>query len=467
MTNRREFVGYLSAVAGSYILVACGGGGGTSPTASSASVLPNSPISPNPPVSPNPPGGSTAPVGGSSVPSPVVAGVGSPDGTTILPAGSITDNSGSVWTVVRGVVYRNGATAGGTSNVSLLLWYGGMIYQIGSAGQFYVWSWAGAWLTCNDPRIASVAKAGNFYGINGHYDYPFTPDQIVTMLKSLSCTTYRVGLGNVPQQINAVVALAQAFQPAGLTIFALISQGMYDSNGILFTSESVAYTQAFATAAAVATALQPHGVTMYECGNELTRDAAIILNSVYAGTKPTDFNNTNWPLMRGAMRGMIAGVKSVQPSAQCGINFTVADVAAADALWDGEQPDGSSGYPTVRWDITTWHNYQVYGDIFDIGTDGAGTGFNLPNYCKARFGVPFMITEWNANPEVSEADRASYITEQFGEFYTERKLDNLQSVMYYELDSGDDTWGIVTNSGVPINPSYNAFASFVDGHPDD
>jgi len=37
--------------------------------------------------------------------------------------------------------------------------------------------------------------------------------------------------------------------------------------------------------------------------------------------------------------------------------------------------------------------------------------------------------------------------------------------MYYELDSGDDTWGIMLN-GAQINPPYNAFQSFVASYPD-
>ena len=250
------------------------------------------------------------------------------------------------------------------------------------------------------------------------------------------------------------------------TLFTLVNCGLRDANGILYTSETAGYQAAFAGAAAIARALAPYGVTMYECGNELTRDPAIIVNSATAGTGRADFNNTNWPIMRGVMRGMIDGIKSVQPNARCGINLTVADVAASDMLWDGLQPDGTGGYPQVRWDITTWHNYQVYGDIFDVGTDGAGPGFNLPVYCKARYGVPFMITEWNANPEVTETFRASYVTQQLGEFYAARKKDAIQSVMYYELDSGDNTYGIVTNTLVPIQPTYGAFQSFVAANPD-
>ena len=158
-------------------------------------------------------------------------------------------------------------------------------------------------------------------------------------------------------------------------------------------------------------------------------------------------------------------MKSVQSSAKCGINFCVADIGAADASWDGQQPDGTSGYPTVRWDITTWHNYEVYGDVFSLGCDGAQPGFDLPIYCQARYGVPFIITEWNTGPEKSESYRASYITSKLGEFYQNRKTHNMQAVMFYVLDSGDETFGIMVN-GSPINPSYNAFQSFTSGNPD-
>jgi hypothetical protein len=129
------------------------------------------------------------------------------------------------------------------------------------------------------------------------------------------------------------------------------------------------------------------------------------------------------------------------------------------------QPDGSGGYPTVRWDITTWHNYEVYGNIFNIGTDGAGPGFDLPTYCKARYGVPFIISEWNTGPEQTEAYRSNYITTQLGAFYQARKTHNIQSAMFYVLDSGDDTYGIVIN-GSPVNPSYSSFVSFTAANPD-
>jgi hypothetical protein len=390
----------------------------------------------------------------------------SADGTAIPPAPYIIDKANNQWTLSNGYIYKNGVKDAVSYNVGMLLWYGGMIYQQGTGGQFYVKTWMNTWVPCSDPRVNLAATAGSFYGINGHYDYPFTPTQVVTALQALGCTTYRVGCVNTSRQMTPVIALARQFQTAGMTLFTLVNYGLRDSTGALYTSESAAYNAAYSGSAAIATALAPYGVTMYECGNELTRDPAIILNSATAGTNKTDFNNANWPIMRGAIRGMIAGIKSVQPSAKVGVNFCVADVAASDMLWDGQQPDGSSGYSTVRWDITTWHNYSPYGDIFNVGTDGAGPGFNLPSYCKARYGVPFMITEWNAAPEQNETQRSAYVTQQLGEFYAARKTQGVQSVMYYELTSGDYTYGIVLDDLTPIQPTYDSFHTFVANNPD-
>ncbi|MEM5433706.1 hypothetical protein [Paraburkholderia diazotrophica] len=516
MINRRQFLGRVAALGGSYVLSACGGSSdfGTSDTAAAKAAKGAKAAAASANGTTIPPASSIIDnhgsvwtlVGGSVYKDGVKAnnnynvsmvlwygggvyhqGTGgqfygwngttwiacndprlggtSADGTAIPSASYIIDKVGNVWTVVSGVIYRNNNTVGNTYNVSLLLWYGSKIWHCGTGGQFYVYTDAGTWLPCNDPRIVSAATAGTFYGINGHYDYRYTPDQIVSIMKSMGCSTYRVGCIDDPVSLGAVVELAKAFQAASLTLFVLVNFGIHESPGVMFASESAAYNRTRAGAATIAAALAPWGVTMYECGNELTRESEIILDQTNAGSKPADFNNANWPIMRGAMRGMIDGVKSVQPIAKCGVNFCVADVGASDALWDGMQPDGTGGYPQVRWDMTTWHNYEVYGDIFNVGTDGAGPGFDLPSYCKARYGVPFLITEWNTGPESTEAYRANYISTQFANYYRARKTKNIQSVMYYVLDSGDTTYGLMIDGAVVPQP-YNAFTAFVAGNPD-
>lgn len=441
MVKRRQFLGGLTALAGTYLLSACGGGGSEDGNAGATAKASASPVA------------------------KVTSAAASASGTAMPPAASLTDGYGDVWTLVNGVIYRNGSTVGNTYNVSLVLWYGGKIWHCGTGGQFYVHAdVAEQWLPCSDPRIDVAPAAGSFYGINGHADYTYTPEEIVSILKSMNCTSYRVGVTDDPKDLDAVIKLAKAFQSAGLTLLALIDQGVYETGGIM-ASESIAYDRGRVVGSTVANALKPYGVTIYECGNELTRQDATVVDFTYAGSKASDFNNNNWPIMRGVMRGMIDGVKSAQPDAKCGINFCVADVGASDALWDGMQPDGSGGYPKVRWDITTWHNYEVYGDLFDVGTDGAGPGFDLATYCKARYGVPLIVTEWNTGPEKSESYRGTYISDRLNAFYNARKTHNIQSVMYYVLDSGDNTYGIMVN-GKAIDAPYNAFTSFTSSHAD-
>lgn len=430
MTKRRRFLGQMAAIAGGQMLVALGGLGADEAIAASNVAAPSA------------------------------------DGVVIPTVGSILDRRGNVWTVKNGFVFRNGIQDKDSYNVSLLLWYGGMIYQRGTGGQFYVLDWTERWRPCTDPRIPLTVPSGQFYGVNGHYDYSWTPQQIISAMQALGCTSYRVDCTNTPKQLNAVIKLADAFKQVGFTLFVMLNYGLRDSNRNLYASEADAYAVTRAGAAAVAQALAPHGVTMYECGNELTRDSAIIMDSRTAGTGPDDFNNKNWPVLRGAIQGMIDGVKTVQPSAQCAVNFTVADISASDMLWDGEQPDGSSGYRPMRWDITTWHNYQPYGNILDIGIDGAGPGFNLPVYCKARYGRPFMITEWSADPAATEQFRATYIQQNLQRFYGARKTEGIQAVMYYVLASGDHTFGILANDLGPIEPAHSAFSAFTASNPD-
>lgn len=391
----------------------------------------------------------------------------SPDGTTIPSASSITDNGGNVWTVSGGVIYRNGGTVGNTYNVSVLLWYGGMVYHCGTGSQWYV-VLNDTWRPCTDPRIALAAPAGLMYGVNGHYDTQLSPATIADRMSGLGASVFRVNTGGDASTIGAAANIAAYLAGAGLHTFPVIDAGLRDASGALaYGNESDAYYGARAIGTQVAQACAPYGVTMYECGNELTRDPYIILpdHQADAGTKAIDFNNTNWPIMRGFMKGLIDGVKTAQPSALVGINFCKSDIGAADALWDGLQPDGTGGYPQIRWDLTTWHNYEGDGDIFHIGTDGAGPSFNLPIYVKARYGKPFLLTEWNSDPNQGTTHRASYIQSQLAEFQPARTTEAFLSSMLYELDGGTQ-WGLTQSDGTPLNPPYTAYQSFTSTHPD-
>jgi hypothetical protein len=83
------------------------------------------------------------------------SGTASPNGTTIPSATQIIDSGGNAWTVAGGVISVNGASAGYSNGVALLLYDNNAIYQENSAGGWWSWN-GGTWVPGSDPRgIAS------------------------------------------------------------------------------------------------------------------------------------------------------------------------------------------------------------------------------------------------------------------------------------------------------------------------
>ena len=81
----------------------------------------------------------------------------SASGTTIPSATKIIDSSAAVWTVTAGAVSENGALAGYSKGVSLLLYDNHVIYQENSAGGW--WSWNGStWVASTAPRKTPSAN---------------------------------------------------------------------------------------------------------------------------------------------------------------------------------------------------------------------------------------------------------------------------------------------------------------------
>jgi len=88
--------------------------------------------------------------GGSSSSSGASTTAVSANGTMIPSATRIVDSANNVWTLSAGAVDENGVAAGYTANVSLVLYYGGTIYQENTACLW--WSWTGgAWVSSSNP----------------------------------------------------------------------------------------------------------------------------------------------------------------------------------------------------------------------------------------------------------------------------------------------------------------------------
>jgi hypothetical protein len=67
--------------------------------------------------------------------------------------------------------------------------------------------------SANTQPVTTPAKTGTFYGINGRFDYRYSPAQVVSIMKGLGCSTYRVGCIDDPAQLNAVVNLLIRLNP--------------------------------------------------------------------------------------------------------------------------------------------------------------------------------------------------------------------------------------------------------------
>ena len=84
--------------------------------------------------------------------------VPSVNGTTIPVATQIVDLALNIWTVAGGVIYENGSTAGFSGGVTLLLYYGGQIYQENTSGFWYEWTGA-TWISvAGDPRLPASTR---------------------------------------------------------------------------------------------------------------------------------------------------------------------------------------------------------------------------------------------------------------------------------------------------------------------
>ncbi len=292
----------------------------------------------------------------------------------------------------------------------------------------------------------AASSFAHFYGGNAHWDYDWTAQQIADHLHQTHMTTVRFDTGgydagHVARVHDFAVQLA-AIDP-GLKVFVAIT-GDFDAT----VDEATNYAAAYAGALSVVKMLGPVGVSDFECGNERPSDPRVFPDQTLAGDVASQYaSGKPWQAMRGAIRGMVDAVKGASGSYRAAVNFTIAQFAASDMLWNGVEPDGSTGHPTVRWDITSWHNYEIYGSPFHMGTNGHGSGFDLMGYIAAAYGKPIMITEWNSNPEDDDATKTAFSATWLSEAYAHRELDRIESTMIYQLAGGAPDFGLFAFPG--------------------
>ncbi|WP_328698911.1 lipopolysaccharide biosynthesis protein [Burkholderia sp. 8Y] len=311
---------------------------------------------------------------------------------------------------------------------------------------------------------ASVnAAASIFYGANGHnneggaYDMSSSALQLA-QLNDLGAKLYRNEVYS-QASVTKLAGIARSMAAGGVTVFPVL---LADPNA--FIDEAGAYNAGYALGQQTATSYR---YPYYEVSNEL--GAAALVGNV-DGVFPQQFDNALFQKARGVIRGMIAGIKSVDTNGKIIIGGdTWLHYGFDQMLADGTQPDGTTGHPKVTWDITGWHWYSEQGDITHAC---GGTGCHDVLAALQAFGKPIWLTEFGVRPSYgSDAQIASYMVgnTMMAQFVAVASKYGLQAIQVYELYDdpvgGEGNYGLLKNDGATQKPVYAAFKSFVAAHP--
>ncbi|WP_250455891.1 glycosyl hydrolase [Caballeronia sp. ATUFL_M2_KS44] len=394
----------------------------------------------------------------------------SASGTTIPPAASITDSSGAVWTLVGGRVMKNGAGVSTGSSVALaqILYFNGIIYAQNSSGVWYLNGSPWKNIGTTDPR--TVIKPSNtslFYGINGHMAwgsgiyYTMTAEQQLAILKDLGVTMYRCDTADAGMSTTLAMALRGCFANSGVGIMPVLNPRSAGWNPT--GTEAAAYQLGYDLAVRCTQPLVGL-VTHIECGNELD---TVGLQIGGDGSQSSDWSPSQWPAFRGVIRGMIAGVKAVDPTIKCGVNVGIPMAyRALQMLWNGISPNGTATGVTdsasLRWDYTTYHWYHSSGKIECAGRNNAC--INVLQVLKDSFNVPIWLTEWGWSGSADSATaQSAYVQETIASYYAVKDKYNIECIMMYAVI--DPSYGLIQGDGVTKTPAYATFKNFIAANP--
>ena len=311
------------------------------------------------------------------------------------------------------------------------------------------------------PKSTAKAASNNgsiFYGMNGHntngapYDNTSVQTQL-SQLQDLGATIYRNDVYS-QASANMLAGIAKTMADGGVTVYPVMLMSLN------YNSEDEAYNAAYTLGQQTA---KSYHYQYYEVGNELEAKA---LNWNVDGTLWTQYNNWSYMLARGVIRGLIAGVKSVDGSAKIVLGGTWMHTAFFQMLADGSQPDGTWGHPTVSWDITSWHWYSNEGDITHAC---GGTGCHDVLQILHDMGKPIWINEFGVRPDFGSYNQiAAFLTgsTMMAQFVSVASQYNIQSIQGFELyDDSEGNYGMVEGDGTTAKPAYWAYKTFVQNNP--
>lgn len=335
---------------------------------------------------------------------------------------------------------------------------------------------------------ANSGAPSNFWGVNGHITWTWTPNALgylkanwafacLRMLE-LGCRIYRNGYGFSEDASGNVTAsdgntfvdfITNFAQPCGIKVAPVLLMTYYHAS---ITNEATAYAFGFSHGAEAATKLKGL-VPYYEMSNELET-----WSITGRGNWRGDYDIPKFRISRGLLRGTVAGIRSVDlVTPIMGGNGTWMHTAFYKNLLIGMEPDGTTGYPLLDWDLTGWHWYDSnYPGNDDIENATAQGNYNTIAEV-ASWGKPIYINECGANWD-NYSNTESLVQAAFAarlaKFWNIRKTYNIVHVAPYQLfdaasaGTGGTTremnYGMLSSDGLTKKARYTDFKNFISLH---
>lgn len=358
-------------------------------------------------------------------------------------------------------------------------------------GKIYCTQWPGA----------AAAKLLPFWGVNGHltwnqpaYTSSNWPNN-ATAIRDLGAMSYRNGYSaNYNSTTGAItssdgstfLSFMNAYPDITVVPVLLPQWGNSYTGGT--GTEATAYTIGFNLGVDAATKLGAR-VPYFECGNEF--ENGYVSNS---GNSKTDFDNTMFLKARGSVRGMIAGIKSVNPAFKVGAPaISWLHFGLLDMLADGSTPSAPTTYDSskiVAWDYTNIHVYTQNSAGADDFEALQGQPITNGVSRAAGYGKPIVVSEFGVNTYKSDGSggwTALYASEAAisaaltssgylcDKWYAIRNKYSqpIVSVMLYQLadaasdgsNTNETNFGLLTTDSVTKKARYTAVKNFIAAHP--
>lgn len=318
----------------------------------------------------------------------------------------------------------------------------------------------------SSPTSAASAPALPFFGVNGHYIHGgiYASIPLATQAASLADLGMRVYRQDVytPEQIDQLANTVIPGLGPNVTVLPMIEAYPWNDPSLNGRTPTEASAYAYAYGMSVYAAKQLAGIPMVEFGNEYDSDRhnAPVAND---GVDITDYDNATFPIWRGALRGALAGWRSVDTGhvtkliANAGTGWL--HFGFLDGLMTGTQPDGTTGHPKLTPDAIQWHWYANGGD-FEHALGKTGT-YNVLARLKATYGLPIVFTEIGVNPDNTSAQMAAYMAKTVPELIAARAAYNVIGFDWYELyDDPSGAYGLLDSNGV-AKPRYAVLKSAI------